>query len=263
MRQVAFQSLVYYQFQSLLPYPETAHGIFTRLGGRSRPPWASLNTGHGVGDDPEAVEANHHLICQSLGFRMEDLASPHQVHGTTVGIVDERDKGQIRPQTDALATVTPGVLLMLRFADCTPIMLYDPKRRAIGLVHAGWRGTVAGVTRAAVEAMVTSLGCRPADIVAGIGPSIGPCCYEVGEDVVHAVRKALPNVRQPLVSPAGDRWHLDLWMANRHQLMQAGVRQIEVAEICTACHADEWFSHRAERGKTGRFGAAIGFAKDL
>jgi YfiH family protein len=263
MRQVTFQSLVYYQFQSLLPYPEVAHGIFTRLGGHSQPPWASLNTGHGVGDDPEAVEANHHLICRSLGFRVEDLVSPHQVHGTTVGIVDERDKGRVRPLTDALVTVTPGVLLMLRFADCTPIMLYDPKRRAIGLVHAGWRGTVAGVARAAVEAMVTSLGCRPVDIVAGIGPSIGPCCYEVGEDVVHAVRKAFPNVSQPLVSPVGDCWYLDLWTANRRQLMQAGVRQIQVAEMCTACHADKWFSHRAERGKTGRFGAAIGFTEGL
>ena len=261
MRRIAFQSLVYYQFHNLVPYPEVAHGVFTRLGGHSRPPWAGLNTGHGVGDDPAAVEANHRLICGSLGFQLPDIASPHQVHGTAVGIVNEQDKGRVRPRTDALATAAAGVLLMLRFADCVPIMLYDPRQRAIGLAHAGWRGTVAGVAQAAVGAMERALGCRPPDIVAGIGPAIGPCCYEVGEEVTDVVREALPSVAQLLTRRSNGRWHLDLWAANRHQLAQSGVRQIEVAAICTACHTDEWFSHRAEHGTTGRFGAAIGLAK--
>lgn len=260
MRRVAFRSLVYYQFDAMSTWPELAHGVFTRLGGHSRPPWDSLNTGHTVGDDPKDVEKNHRLICDALGFAVEDLASPHQVHGATVGLVDERDRGRIRQQTDALITASPGVLLMLRFADCVPVFLYDPRRRAVGLAHAGWRGTVAGIARVTVETMERSFGSRPADLIAGIGPAIGPCCYRIGPEVGDVVRDALPDAPHVL-REAGGHVYLDLWEANRHQLAQAGVKQIEVAAICTSCHTDEWFSHRAEHGRTGRFGALIGLRR--
>jgi YfiH family protein len=151
---------------------------------------------------------------------------------------------------------------MLRFADCTPVWLYDPVQRAIGLAHAGWRGTVVGAARATVAAMQSAYGCRPADLLAGIGPAIGPCCYEVGEDVAQAIDGAFSEAAGRLLSPqTNGKWHLDLWAANRHTLMQAGVQQIEVAGICTACHTDEWFSHRAERGRTGRIGALIGLKR--
>jgi YfiH family protein len=146
------------------------------------------------------------------------------------------------------------VALMLRFADCTPIWLYDCRRGAVGLAHAGWRGTAAGVAGATVRAMEAAFGCRPADLVAGIGPSIGPCCYEVGADVAYAfgVQGA------PFLHPqAPNKWHLDMWAANQDQLADAGVRRIEVAEMCTACNVVEWFSHRAESGQTGRMGALI------
>jgi YfiH family protein len=261
MERTTHRSLVYYRFRDLLPYPDLAHGVFTRLGGHSRPPFASLNTGHTVGDDPAAVEANHRLICQALEFRVADIVSPHQVHSATVRIVDERDKGRVCPRSDALVTATPGVLLMLRFADCVPVLLFDPVRRVMGLAHAGWRGTVAGVTWATVETMVSMFGCRPSDIICGIGPAIGPCCYEVGEEVAQAFHRAFPDASRLLQPRDNGRWHLDLWAANRHQVAQAGVRQVNVAGLCTACNTAEWYSHRVERGKTGRLGALIGLRR--
>lgn len=258
MRRATFRSTAYYQFEHLASMVGLVHGVFTRLGGHSRPPWAGLNTGHTVGDDPRAVEANHQLICQALGFDREDIVSPHQVHSATVGIVDARDRGRVRAETDALVTTEPGVLVMLRFADCVPVLLYDPRRRVIGLAHAGWRGTAAGVAQATVNVMETAFGCRPADVIAGIGPSIGPCCYEVGEDVASAFGRAFPGAGGLLRSRSDGHWRADLWAANRLQLAEVGVQRIEVAAICTACRTDEWFSHRAEHCKTGRFAAAIG-----
>ncbi len=259
MRRTTFKSLVYYRFHNLSSFDGLAHGVFTRLGGQSRPPWHTLNTGYAVGDDPGAVEANHYLICEALGFSTDDLVSPHQVHGTRVAVVSVGDRRTVIQGTDALITRSPGLLLLLRFADCTPVWLYDPVRQAIGLVHAGWRGTAAGTVRAAVDAMGDAFGSRPADLVAGIGPAIGPCCYEVGKEVADAVQAAFPGEGSRFLdAQLSGRWHLDLWEANRQHLVQAGVTRVEVAGVCTACHTDEWFSHRAERGRTGRIGALIG-----
>lgn len=257
VRRTTYRSLVYYQFPSFGDCAGLKHGVFTRLGGHSQPPWDSLNTGHTVGDDLDAVEANHDLIFEALGVRREDVVSPHQVHSTTVRVVDERDRGQVCPETDALITAVPDVVLMLRFADCVPVLFRDPIRRVVGLAHAGWRGTVGGMAGAAVQAMVDEFGCDPADILAGVGPSIGPCCYEVGPEVAEAVSSAFPDVAGLLEPRANGRWHLDLWAVNRRQLAAAGVQSIEVAGMCTACRTDEWFSHRAEQGKTGRLGALI------
>jgi YfiH family protein len=172
--------------------------------------------------------------------------------------VGQEDKGRVCPRTDALITATPGVPLMLRFADCVPILFYDPARKVVGLAHAGWRGTVAGIAQATVEAMGRTFGCRPQDMIAGIGPAIGPCCYTVGADVVQAVRQAFPGGSERLTHRAGGHWQLDLWSANQVQLAECGVGQIEVAGLCTACHTEEWFSHRATGGKTGRFGVLAG-----
>ena len=263
MQRTTYRSLVYYQFHNLLVYPELAHGIFTRHGGESQPPWASLNTGHSVGDDPGAVDANHRLICEALGFSMAALVSPHQVHGANVAVVGVQDRGRVIEGTDALITDEPGVLLMLRFADCTPVWMYDPLHRAIGLAHAGWRGTAAGTVRETVRAMASTFGTHPRDVVAGIGPAIGPCCYEVGEDVAQAITTTFPGSASQLLVARGDKWHLDLWVANREHLLQAGVTQVEVAGICTACHTDEWYSHRAERGRTGRIGALFGLRESV
>jgi YfiH family protein len=138
------------------------------------------------------------------------------------------------------------------------VLIYDPVRRAAAVIHSGWRGTVQGATRAAVDALHQEYGSQPADMIAGIGPSIGPCCYEVGDEVVEAVRAAFSRPDELLPARAGkERRHFDLWAANRRWLAEAGVRQIEIAGLCTACRVDEFYSYRAEQGKTGHFGAVM------
>lgn len=250
--------LIYYCFEALDDQPGLFHGIFTRLGGVSAAPWATLNVGHTVGDTAEAVEENHRRICRALGISRQDIASGYQVHGIRVAHVSYQDRGRVYPQTDIMITAAPGVALMQRYADCLPIVLYDPVHRAIGLAHAGWRGTLAGVARKAVEAMQTAFGSHPSDLIAGLGPGIGPCCYQVGPEVAAAAQAAIPGWPSVLLSRRDGSWHLDLWEANRRLLAQAGVGRIEIAGLCTACRTDEFYSHRAEQGRTGRFGVVIG-----
>ena len=151
----------------------------------------------------------------------------------------------------------PSVPLLMRFGDCAPILFFDPVRRVIGMAHAGWRGVVAGSVGATVRTMVERLDCAPADIWAGIGPTIGPCCYEVGSDVVEAVEAACPP-GVDVVRRVNGRVHLDLPAAVQAQLRAAGLERIENAGLCTACRVDEFFSHRAEHGCTGRFGIVMG-----
>lgn len=231
------------------------HGIFTRLGGTSHPPFASLNVSVSVGDEAEAVTANRTRICQTLALDDWTLVTAHQVHGDHVFEVQD---GKQHPIADALITNIPGVALMLRFADCVPVALYDPFRQAIGLVHAGWKGTVKGIARQTVVALSESYGCRVADLVAGIGPAIGPCCYQIGENVAHLMQQAFAPQSPPLREGTNGAPYLDLWEANRRQLASIGVERIEVAAMCTACRNDEFFSHRGDGGHTGRFGVVLG-----
>jgi hypothetical protein len=194
-----------------------------------------------------------------LGRAPGSVADLWQVHSADV-IVAEAPRGarDYLAKADALITDRPEVTLFLRFADCVPILLFDPKRRVVGLVHAGWRGTLSKIVAATVHAMVAQYGCRPADIQAGIGPSIGPCHYAVGPEVVAQARAAFPGKADDLLVPVNNHYHLDLWAANACALRATGVEQIDVSRICTACHTDDFFSHRGEQGRTGRFGALIG-----
>lgn len=250
--------VAYYTFPSLERYGELLHGVTTRHGGVSTGPYSALNLTKSVGDAPEAVEENLRRVAAALGFRREDLASPTQRHTAHVKRVGPGDRGAICEGCDTIITDAPGVPVLLRFADCAPILIYDPVHRAFALVHSGWRGTVQAAVRAAVEALAGAFGSRPRDLIAAIGPSIGPCCYEVGDDVTDAVRAAFDRADDLLPRAAdGGRHHFDLWAANRRWLEQAGVGQIETAEMCTACRTDEFYSHRREKGKTGHFGAVM------
>jgi YfiH family protein len=145
----------------------------------------------------------------------------------------------------------------MRFADCVPILLHDPGKGVIGIAHAGWMGTLRDVAVATVNAMKKNYGSNPADIIAGIGPSIGPDHYEIGADVILQVMQKHGDESELFLKSHQGKIHFNLWEANRVALERAGVRQIEVSGICTACHTEDWFSHRAEKGRTGRFGALI------
>lgn len=258
-----------YRFDQLSNDPHLAHAVFTRLGGISRPPFASLNLGHTVGDDPTAVQANHTRVYGALGIHGSQAVTCHMTHSADVLLVTAANKGQVAGQGDAMVTADAGVYLSMRFADCVPILLHDPQRKAIGLAHAGWRGTVKDVAGAAVRSMVNQLGCSAQAITAVIGPSIGRCCYQVGQDVIQAMEAVFPQeTAQAAVEDQDGRLfsrrnggyaYLDLWEANRRQLEAAGVGRVIVAGLCTACHADFFFSHRAERGRTGRFGVILGY----
>jgi len=249
--------IVLYRFARLSRAEGLTHAVLSRLGGVSRPPYATLNLGHIVGDDLPAVEENHRRALGVLGLDPRQVVSPYQVHGARVGLVGRVHRGSVQPATDALVTAVPGVPLLLRFADCAPVLLFDPVRRVAGLAHAGWQGVAAGVVPATVQVMVERLGCHPADLWAGLGPAIGPCCYEVGPEVVAAVQVACPPGAD-VVRRVNGQFHLDVPAAVQAQLCAVGVREIEDAAICTACHVDGFFSHRAEGGRTGRFGVLIG-----
>ena len=247
----------YFQFDK---FPgSVAHAVFTRQGGVSPAPWDSLNVGGTVGDDAERVRANRARLFTALNRPLDSSFDVWLVHSADVAYADApRDPSLESIQADIILTDKPNVTLYMRFADCVPILFHDPKKSVVGISHAGWLGTVRGVCTATVKAMQAKYGSKPEDIMAAIGPSIGPDHYEVGHDVMMQVQSVFEEDATRLLHTRKGHTYLDLWMANSIQLQRAGVEQIEVAEICTACHLEDWFSHRAEKGKTGRFGALIG-----
>ena len=258
MRRVNGHGPVYYQFEQWANSDCLTHGVFTRIGGVSQPPWDSLNMGGTVGDDVAAVRENHRRMYTALGLDENDACTVWQVHSADAviayGPVPNR---RWLARADGLITDRPGLALTMRFADCTPILLYDPARHVAGIAHAGWRGTVTGAGPNTLQAMIDAFGTRPQDVQAGIGPSIGPERYQVGEEVVAAIHEAFGTIEGLIRRAADGSAYLDLWAANRLALERAGVTQIEVAGLCTATHVAEFYSHRAEAGRTGRFGAVI------
>lgn len=247
--------ILFYRFEGLADAGLT-HAVLTRRGGVSQGSFATLNLGHTVGDDLKAVQENHRRVFELFGIDRQRVVSPYQVHGAHVRLVGPEHGGTVQNSTDGLLTATPGLALLFRFADCVPLLLWDPVHRAVGLAHAGWRGIANGVVRAAVEAFVRHIGSRPEDLWAGIGPAIGPCCYRVGPEVVAAVVGGGADASD-LVHRRKDGLYLDLPGVVQAELGALGIRRIEASGICTACHTDEWFSHRAEGGRTGRFGVLV------
>jgi len=245
--------LRYYQFDSFRGQ-KVFHAVLTRRGGVSRPPYDSLNTGGTVGDDPQAVLENHQRIYDTFGYDFSSRFDVWQVHGKHVLCADApRGQDVPHPKADGILTDRKGVTLFMRFADCVPILLVDPVHSAIGIVHAGWQGTHQRIAQTAVEKMSACFGTDPHALIAGIGPSICQRCYEVGAEVAAAFGRSFGQVAQRYFQVRDGRLFLDLWQANEDILHQAGVTQIETAGICTACNLTDWYSHRAEKGKTGRF----------
>ena len=260
MVRIQIESLVYYQFKSLLQQ-DLIHGVFTRHGGVSPDPWHSLNLGGTVGDAPDKVAENRQRLFSSLGRPVSSVYDVWQVHSADVVVADGPRDDRPHIKGDIILTDDPGVTLLMRFADCVPILLYDPQRRAIGIAHAGWLGTVRRAAEFAVQAMVQTFQSDPADILAGLGPSIGPDHYTVGAEVVEQIEASFGLDASHHLDRRNGKTYLDLWSANQALLQGQGVIQIEVAQICTACHIQDWYSHRSEAGKTGRFGAAIALSE--
>ena len=249
-------SLRYYRFDIFSN--AVTQAVFTRRGGVSPAPWHSLNLGGSVGDDPAHVAANRIRVFQAMGCEPESIHDVWLVHGTDIVYADApRPLDEPSAKADIIFTDNPRVSLFMRFGDCVPILFHDPKKKVIGIAHAGWMGTLRGVVGAAVDGMRSHYGSDPKDIVAGIGPSIGVDHYEVGAEILAQFREKFNSHADAMFEFREGRIYLDLWKSNSMQLQQAGVEQIQVSEVCTACHLDDWFSHRAEKGKTGRFGALM------
>lgn len=251
----------------IFPNDKFFHGISTRHGGYSKGEYKSLNLGLHVGDLREDVIANRRAFCETLGIDGEKTATCQQVHGNKVAVVTESQAGagfldyaNSIPDTDAMITNVPELPLMLFFADCTPILLADPVHKAVGIAHGGWKGTFASIVEKTVRAMEREYHSCPKDILAAIGPSIGSCCYQIGDDLAEKFKENFPEFQREILSGSKGNIHLDLQKANTLQLLRAGLKpeHIENAHVCTCCCSEQFFSYRADNGKTGRIAAVIG-----
>ena len=239
------------------------HAFSTRQGGVSEPPFAALNLGQSLGDDRAAVQENRRRFFGGFGIAATRVVRTKQVHGDGVLRVDAGCVGQTGfphslvdepAEFDALITNLPGLALVVSTADCLPILIHDPVRRAVAAVHAGWRGTAKGIAARALAAMHAAYGTEANDCRAAIGPGIRRCCFEVDAVVVEAMAGALPNWERHATANRAGHWLLDIAGLNRALLEAAGLRpdRIEDVELCTSCRNDLFFSHRAEKGRTGR-----------
>lgn len=239
-----------FQFNNLSKVPWLGHGISTKDFGN-----ISLFVGEGK---DKVLESRAKFLGSVGGLSEGDVVEARQIHGNHVKVVGEKEKGHLILETDALITNTLGVALLIKIADCVPILLVDTRKKAVGVVHAGWRGTVQEITRLAVNHTEDHFGTNPQDLVVGIGPSIGPCCYEVDAPVIEQFRSKFKYADKLFSKQKNVHAHLDLWEANKIQLIEAGVKEhnIEIAGICTFDNSDMFFSER-KGGRTGRFGAVI------
>lgn len=238
------------------PNIAVSHCFTTRLGGVSRGYLQSLNLGAHRGDIPENVAENYRILAQAMGFSLNRMVLANQVHEATVRVVGQQDcvgsvSHRAYPECDALVTNVPGVALMVFTADCTPILFWDPETGAVGAAHAGWRGTAAGIAAKTVQTMVSAFGCRPEQIRTAIGPNIGSCCFLTDRDVPDAMAAALGEEAMPYISPAGEKFRVDLKGLNALWLRRSGVENIEISTDCTACAPQRFWSHRVTKGQRG------------
>ncbi len=222
------------------------HGFTTRAGGVSQGPFRSLNLSATVGDEEGAVRENWERLRRATGVA---FARVRQVHGCRVVLAPAGTEPT--EEADAVATDVPGVAACVSVADCVPVLLADPRSGAVAAVHAGWRGTIAGAAAAGVRVLVERYGARPGDLLAAIGPAIGPCCFEVSREIAERFRASLgPTVANP--RNQGSR--VDLWRSNELILRREGLtrKRVETLGRCTSCEDMTFFSHRRDGGLTGR-----------
>ena len=271
MLETRLQSLSIFRFQNLSKQSGIDHFVSTRIGGISPSPYESLNLGFHVGDTPETVLKNRERLAENMGIPLSDFTIAKQVHSGTVTLVTEGMRGYgaagldtAVEGTDAMVTDVPHLCLAVLMADCVPVLFFDPQKRVVAAVHAGWRGTVKLATQNAAETLKQEFNCKPTDILVGIGPSIGPCHYEVGPEVISQVEDTFGSTVGYINNETPDgKGYFNLWEANKRQIIEADIpaQNIEVAQICTYCNAHLFFSERHQKGRTGRFGAGIMLSK--
>ncbi len=241
----------------LMEFSFVSHAFCTRRGGVSEGAFASMNMMANREEEEPRVRENWGILSRSFQIPESSFLLLDQVHRDDVLVIREDslpERGAPAPAFDACVTRLPGVALCIRTADCVPVLLLDPTRRVIGAVHAGWGGTALQITAKVIDVMAREFGCRPSEILAAVGPSIGPCCYEVDERVYRAMNDHPGAERFFSAAGSPGKWHLDLPLANRCQLLERGVRgeNIEASGCSTSCREELFFSHRRDRGKTGR-----------
>lgn len=255
--------VVYYTFPAFDEIPFVRHGFSTRLGGVSEGIYASMNLSFTRGDEDERVRENFRRFCGAIGVPAQQTVVSAQEHHTNLHVCTEADcgRGVTRERgytdIDGLLTDRAGVVLCTQYADCVPLFFVDPVRRAVATSHAGWRGTVARIGAVTVERMCREYGCKRENILAAVGPSIGPCCFEVDAPVQQAF--AALDEADGCIRPAGEKFYIDLWAVNRRILEAAGVpvAHITVTDLCTRCHPDVFWSHRATGGQRGSLAGFI------
>ena len=245
------------EFDSLNDLP-LQHGIFTRHGGVSPEPWQSLNLGGTVGDTVQNTRENKRRLLESVSIPYDSVFDVWQVHSADAVLATKpRAMDEEHQKADIIVTSQSGLTLIMRFADCVSILAYDPNHHAIGIGHAGWIGTGKDTAGALIRVMEKEFSSVPGELITTIGPSICQKHYPVGSEVVELFKKTLPGREKDLFYTHHGQSHLDLWNANRLLLERAGVQRIEISGLCTVCQNSDWYSHRKEKGKTGRFGALI------
>ncbi len=261
-------NVVWLTFPALTKQKGIVHAFSTRLGGVSEGYFASMNLSFSRGDDKERVRENYRRISAAVGFEPENLVFSDQTHTTNVRVVtqENRGKGFIRKRdytdVDGMVTNVPGIVLATLYADCVPLYFVDPVKKAVGLSHSGWKGTVGKIGKETVRAMQTAYGSRPEDILAAIGPSICQDCYEVSADVIElfAQNFAKEYHKELFYQKENGKFQLNLWRANEIVLREAGIcpEHISVTDLCTCCNSNLLFSHRATKGMRGNLAAFLG-----
>lgn len=239
------------------------HGFTSRLGGVSKAPFNSMNLSIGRGDDPDAVKENYKIAGDAIGFNPDRLVFFPQVHKNDIFVAHEEDAGMgfrtDRPEYDGIITNVKNLPIATFHADCTPIFLLDPIKEVVGVVHAGWRGTALQAAGKAVLKMQEVFSCKPENILAGIGPCGGKCCYETHKDVPDAFISSIGDEASDYFTPFGEKYLIDLAGLNRFILTRNGIleKNITMSGICTCCNSDTYWSHRATGGVRGGMAAII------
>ncbi len=243
--------ILFFQFPNRAGFSEIQHGIFTRKSGYSKEPYKSLNVSFEVGDHPEIVEQNRDILCRCI--KGKEFVYAKQRHETQIIILAKNDKVRSNAPFagDAMITNILSKYLVVQVADCQSLLLYDPAQHVVANVHSGWRGSIKNITGKTIEKMGKRFACKPKNIIAGIGPSLGPCCAEFVN-----YKKEIPS---KLWKYKNNDNLFDFWALSHDQLLDAGllIKNIHSSNICTKCNTDLFFSFRGE-GTTGRFAAVIG-----